>query len=242
MLDRIKESAPFLTAKTTEKQEYSQIGENESEDGTQYQRPSNSRHPLRWQMLTIAFSFVAGVLTMTVFYTILSSLSLADTPSNRNLPAIIEGKDNRTGLPLSWSHGDCGNSPEDAMSLNCQYSIVLHAWLPKDCLTEEDVEDEKLMYEEREWPYRLDNGTNMTMDQLHAGQYHHFTTTFDWHVTHCMYVWKRVHRSMNDGKKKIDSYTANIHHTYHCVKMIGGNAGGMKDSGTKIFVKYPVCA
>jgi hypothetical protein len=161
---------------------------------------------------------------------------------NRNLPEFREGTDEKTGLPLSWSNGDCGNSADDALALGCRYSIVLHAWLPKNCLTDDDVEDEKLMYEGRTWPYQKDDGTNLTMSELHKGDFHHFTTLFDWHVTHCMYVWKRIHRAMLDADRKIDSYTANIHHTNHCVKMIGGNVGGMKDSGTKIFVKYPVCA
>ncbi|KAH0521959.1 hypothetical protein TsFJ059_005886 [Trichoderma semiorbis] len=152
-----------------------------------------------------------------------------------------EGADEKTGLPLSWSHGDCGNSPADAQALGCRYSIVLHSWLPQDCLTDDDMEDEKLMYDGRSWPYEI-NGKNLTMDELHLGDYGHFTTTFDWHVVHCMYVWKRIHRAALDASRKIDSYTANFHHTNHCVKMIGGDPGGMKDSGTKIFVKYPICA
>lgn len=161
---------------------------------------------------------------------------------NRRLPEIREGSDAKTGLPLSWSHGDCGNSPEDALARGCRYSIVLHSWLPKNCLEDEDAEDELLMHKGRDWPYTLDSGTNLTMDQLRKGDYHHFTTTFDWHVTHCMYVWKRLHRIMMNGTRGLDSYTANFHHTNHCVKMIGGHPEGMKNSGTKIFVKYPVCA
>lgn len=242
MLDRIRKNTPFVTKEMAKDQQYSKIDENESEDGTQYQPPRQQRR-LRWQVLALSSSFILGILTMAFVYAVTRPTMVPPSSSNiRHLPPIREGSDPKSGLPLSWSHGDCGNSPEDAMKLGCQYSIVLHAWLPKDCLSEEDVEDETLMYAEREWPYSLDNGTSLTLDQLRSGQYHHFTTTFDWHVTHCMYVWKRVHRSMNDGKRKIDSYAANIHHTFHCVKMIGGNAGGMKNSGTKIFMKYPVCA
>ena len=132
--------------------------------------------------------------------------------------------------------------PEDAKALGCKYSIVLHSWLPESCLTEADDEDAKDMYEGREWPYEVASGQNLTMEELGYGDYHHFTTTFDWHVTHCMYVWKRLHRILLDPTQELDSYTANYHHTSHCVKMIGGQPEGMKDSGTKIFVKYPKCA
>lgn len=99
------------------------------------------------------------------------------------------------------------------------------------------------MHNGHNWSYDLDNGTSLSMDQLRLGDFHHFTTSFDWHVVHCVYVWKRMHRAMKDADRKVDSYTANYQHTSHCVKMIGENPEGVKkDAGTKIFVKYPKCA
>jgi hypothetical protein len=179
---------------------------------------------------------------MGVVMAIYSAFIMPAHSHARNLPHARNGSDPNTGLPLSWSHGDCGNSPEDAMARGCRYSIVLHSWLPESCLTEADAEDAKDMYNDRHWPYEITSGRNLSMQELGAGDYGHFTTTFDWHVTHCMYVWKRLHRILLDPTQELDSYTANYHHTSHCVKMIGGHPGGMKDSGTKIFVKYPKCA
>ncbi|KAF3066701.1 hypothetical protein CFAM422_008986 [Trichoderma lentiforme] len=240
MMDRLRESALSIKTKAS-KQEYAQIEGNDSEEALLYQATPAARP--RWHLIPFISSFLLGALTVVLALG-LWQIILANnhnTRTNRPFPEIRKGTDEKTGLPLSWSHGDCGNSPADAQALGCRYSIVLHSWLPQDCLTDDDMEDEKLMYDGRNWPYEI-NGRNLTMDELHLGDYGHFTTTFDWHVVHCMYVWKRIHRAALDASRKIDSYTANFHHTNHCVKMIGGDPGGMKDSGTKIFVKYPVCA
>ncbi|RFU80664.1 hypothetical protein TARUN_1549 [Trichoderma arundinaceum] len=232
-MDRLRESALFIKKKAA-KQEYSRIEGNEGEETLFYQ-PTSSR---RWRLIPLISSFLLGVLTVVLALGLWQILFTHKTRPNRPFPAMREGTDEKTGLPLSWSHGDCGNSPADAQALGCRYSIVLHSWLPQDCLTDDDLEDESLMYQGRDWPYEI-NGRNLTMEELHQGDYGHFTTTFDWHVVHCMYVWKRIHRVAMDANQKIDSYTANFHHTNHCVKMIGGDPAGMKDSGTKIFVKYP---
>ena len=219
--------------------------------------PSQDRRRWKSQLIAHISSFSLGLLTMTLAIaacqTLLPSLapSSSSSPSsspgdriNRPFPEQREGNDPDTKLPLAWYNGDCGSTSAEAIANNCVYSIVLHSWLPPSCLTPEDREDEELMYAGREdaWSYTLDNGTALTMEDLKRGDYHHFTTSFGWHVVHCMYVWKRVHRVAMDAEKRMDSYTANYHHTEHCVKMIGGDPGGMKDSGTKIFVKYPVCA
>lgn len=221
----------------TDKIKYAQVDDTTSDYGEEDQKPM--RRPQGW--ISTFGSFFLGLVTMGVLMALYSTLILPEASHQRILPHARNGTDPDTGLPLSWSHGDCGNSPEDAKERGCQYSIVLHSWLPKHCLTEADSEDAEDMYEDRDWPYETASGQNLTMEELGAGDYGHFTTTFDWHVTHCMYVWKRLHRILLDPTQQLDSYTANYQHTSHCVKMIGGHPDGMKDSGTKIFVKYPKC-
>lgn len=228
-MERVKAGIGRAKAEATRCRGYSRLDEND-------EPPRRSR----WTWLPLATSFLLGVSIMALLSV---SLHRTAAATNRKIPEMRPGTDAETGLPLSWSHGDCGNSAADAQALGCRYSIVLHAWLPADCLTDDDLADESLMYRGRDWPFETDGG-NLTVDELRGGRYHHFSTTFDWHVTHCMYVWKRMHRAMLDATLKLDSYTANFHHTAHCVEMIGGGPGhdGMKNSGTKIFVKYPVCA
>lgn len=218
---------------------YEHVGDSTSDFDSEYTQPVPQRR--RWVPTLCAF--VLGLATMGIVFAICSSIITTQTHSHaRIIPQAKNGTDPNTGLPLAWSHGDCGNSPEDAKERGCKYSIVLHSWLPQACLTEADEEDAMDMYKDRHWFYRTSDGRNLTVEELGAGDYGYFDTTFDWHVTHCMFVWKRLHRILLDPTQGLDSYTANYHHTSHCVKMIGGHPEGMKDSGTKIFVKYPKCA
>ncbi|KAJ3493777.1 hypothetical protein NLG97_g4516 [Lecanicillium saksenae] len=220
-----------------DKTKYEQVGDYSAEYDEEFRHaPRQSR---RW--ISTVSAFVLGLATMGALFSIHSAISRPVHSHARSIPHARNGTDPITGKPLSWSNGDCGNSPEEAKALGCKYSIVLHSWLPASCLTKADDEDTEEMYKDRQWFYET-AGKNLTMDELGAGDYDNFLTSFDWHVTHCMFVWKRLHRILLDPTQELDSYTANYHHTSHCVKMIGGHAGGMKDSGTKIFVKYPKCA
>lgn len=188
---------------------------------------------------TMLISFLLGLATMGA----ISLLVSFSRTSARIMPPTRNGTDSTTGLPLSWYNGDCGNSPQDAKSRGCRYSIALHAWLPESCLTDADAEDAKEMYDNRDdWYYQAAANQNMTLEELSQGDYEWFTTTLDWHVAHCMYVWKRLHRVVLDPSQELDSYTASEHHTNHCVKMVAGGYDMDDVTSTKVFVKYPRCA
>ena len=201
--------------------------------------PPNSRLSRHQVATFLAAAFIVGMLTMGI---LIAAWSFLTNSINRSFPDIDEGFDKVTGLPLAWFGGECGGLPKDAVSRGCRYSAVLHAWLPERCLEEEDDADAQLMYEGRQaWNYELPDGRNMTSEEMRAGDFDFFYTSNDWHVAHCMYVWKRAHRAMMDAGRAVDAYTASTHHTDHCVKMISGN---LEDMGnyTKVFVKYPKCS
>lgn len=220
----------------TDKIKYAQVDDGGWDHGEERQ------NPMRRQRGWISFiSFLLGLATMGVIVALTSTFIMPGLPHARNMPPARNGSDPNTGLPLSWSHGDCGNSPEDAKVRGCDYSIILHSWLPKSCLTKADAEDARDMYKDSHWYYESASGSNLTVEELGAGDYGYFTTTIDWHFTHCMYVWKRLHRIMLDPSQELDSYTANDHHTNHCVDMIGGHLKSKENAGTKVFVKYPIC-
>lgn len=224
--------------KMTDKIEYAQIDDSAEDYGEARQNPKQRQR--RW--ISLLTSFFLGLTTMAAILALSSAFTTTKSSHARKMPDAPNGSDPTTGLPLSWSHGDCGNSPEHAVARGCRYSIVLHAWLPKSCLAEADEEDTRSMYKDSEWYYESASGRNLTMEELHAGDYEYFTTTIDWHFTHCMYVWKRLHRVMLDPSQELDSYTASDHHTNHCVHMIGGHPESKESTETKVFVKYPKCA
>ncbi len=103
-------------ANMTDKIKYTQVDDNASDDGLEYQKPVRRQ---RGWIATLS-SFLLGLVTMGAFMALYSAFITPEMSHARNLPQAREGSDPDTGLPLSWSHGDCGNSPEDAKS----------AWMP----------------------------------------------------------------------------------------------------------------
>lgn len=207
-----------------------------NDNASRLQRPHHRR---LWQVLTIGLSFMSGLIAMALLVLVWHR----HNPSpNRNLPVIHAGIDTKTGQPASWFNGDCGNTATEAKALDCRFDMVLHAWLPRDCVSGDDVEDEVLMYADRDWHWGLDNKTETSLETVRGGELAYVWTSFDWHVAHCAYVWKRLHRAMLAGDGKVDSYTTSYSHTKHCVEMVAGRDEMRKVAGTQVYAKFPTCA
>ncbi|KYK57318.1 hypothetical protein DCS_04326 [Drechmeria coniospora] len=227
--------------------EYALAPDGESEDGRPYKlgdvpdlspdagpRSRSKSTPLRLCLVGAASSLVAILLFVALGLHLRGS---GRAVANRTFPVVREGLSNKTGLPLNWSDGDCGNSPAEAMARNCRYSIVLFGWLPPGCHTADDAADEESMHGGQSWHYESE-GRNMTMDELRLGNYRNFTSTYDMHLMHCMYVWKRMHRAMLNASIQMDSYSANLHHTEHCIHVLGESfANKGRDTGVIAVVK-----
>lgn len=170
-----------------------------------------------WPWPLVAFSFLVGVVVASTMG-VMSGGLMASTASARRFSKVRQGVDAASGLPLAWLDGDCGSSPAEARARGCRFISTLFAWLLRDCIADGDVEDEALMYRDRDWPY-LVGGRNMTLDEVWAGDYHYLTTTFDMHMAHCMFTFKRMHRVLLDRAAKMDSYSVDFGHTSHCVDL-----------------------
>ncbi|KAK3342182.1 hypothetical protein B0T25DRAFT_464874 [Lasiosphaeria hispida] len=191
----------------------------------------------------LLLSFFLGVIASKLI-----SLSLSNTfrTSTCHLPPASPDGDPSTGLPTDWFNGDCGSSSEVARYRGCQFSFVLHAWLPSDALSEEDMADEVLMHRGRNWPWALENGTEVAVESVRRGEFSHVYTAAEWHYVHCAYVWKRLHRTLRDGgnrRSKIDAYTSSFVHMEHCVKVLSGEHGGDGSGMEKsvVYAKFPAC-
>lgn len=223
----------------TDKRQYEPVNADDSDDDQGFRRLTTRRQ--NWASLV--GSFLMGLFAMGIAMAVFSASMRPSSTRARVLPAAVDGADPVTGLPLSWSNGDCGNSPKDAKARKCKYNMIINAWLPGSCMTEEDDQDAAEMYKDgSRWVFEADTGKNLTVEELASGNFEFFTTQYDFHVTHCMYAWKRLHRALLDPSRELDSVVTDIHHTGHCASMIAGHAAGEHDHGTKVFVKYPTCA
>ncbi|KJZ67938.1 hypothetical protein HIM_12674 [Hirsutella minnesotensis 3608] len=216
--------------------EYAPLDNDDHEHQCRHCRvPRTSR---RWGALPLLPAVLVGTLATLALVSSLFAI-ISRQAGHRILPVVQTGDDAQTGLPLHWYNGDCGSTPDEAEARGCFYNWAVHVWLPKGCYTDQDVADAEEMYRGRsDWYYRVD-GRNLTMDEVRSGHYHNFTCTWETHMAHCVYTWKRLHRALLNPESKIDAYTINYYHSEHCAHLSTGTA---KHDENVLFAKYPVCA
>lgn len=134
----------------------------------------------------------------------------------------------------------CGNSPEEARNNGCLFDVISFSWLPPACFDAELVED---FLATSKWQWYKDNETRTAVHiaEVYEGQHESLYVSWDYHFSHCAYMWTKMHRAVLHGYP-IDGYIGNIHHTAHCSDLLLRQAD-FRASGktTMIFTKYPSC-
>ena len=65
-------------------------------------------------------------------------------------------------------------------------------------------------------------------------------TDWEWHLTHCVYIWRRMHRQLLSGGL-VDGYLAQMEHTLHCGDKLLKVVPPGWQMRTRVWVKYPSC-
>jgi hypothetical protein len=135
------------------------------------------------------------------------------TPDNKSYP---------TG-PLSWSQKftplPCGKTPEEALARGCKFDMLVTAWLPPRCIDYELVDEFMAV---GNWQfYKKLHGT----EEDKFGSYNPeflgsvnrtIYTTRRWHITHCLYMFKKLNRALVNGWI-VDGESVSEPHTEHCM-------------------------
>ncbi|KIX03841.1 uncharacterized protein Z518_07394 [Rhinocladiella mackenziei CBS 650.93] len=114
----------------------------------------------------------------------------------------------------------CGSSRDDAVSRGCQFDIMSFSWLPPACY------DEALAIEFaglRGWQYFRDENrtTGIPRKEVALGQYDLLYVSTEYHVLHCTYMWRKMHRAVLKAAP-IDGYIGEYNHTKHCEEVLVG--------------------
>ena len=95
------------------------------------------------------------------------------------------------------------------------------------------------------WAYYLDrNRTRLVSQELAlTGEFAGLYPKFEYHLLHCTYMWKKLHRAMlGKGKAAIDSANGQYTHTQHCSHMLLARRDVNLDViNAVIVVKHPDC-
>jgi hypothetical protein len=125
------------------------------------------------------------------------------------------------------------------------------SWLPATCA------DPKLTAEflgMRNWTWWLDADTSVAVpfEEVSVGEHRELFVTREYHMYHCTYMWRKLHRGLLRGQDKahgrgvVDTYIGEYGHTAHCEMMLLGmeGDGGAIDKAatdTAILMKFPQC-
>ncbi|KUJ15247.1 uncharacterized protein LY89DRAFT_564653, partial [Mollisia scopiformis] len=119
----------------------------------------------------------------------------------------------------------CGKSVEEAKSLGCKYVTMSAAYLPPHCRDDElDEEFSRLGHKpDGSWTYHSDFERNHETDVADiatwAGSEKRFYTSWEWHVMHCLFYWRKLHRAQFSDVM-IEPRFNNDGHLHHCAKLI----------------------
>ncbi|KAK1973354.1 hypothetical protein LZ30DRAFT_611110 [Colletotrichum cereale] len=129
----------------------------------------------------------------------------------------------------------CGETATQAKIRGCHFDPVSFAWLPEECL------DRQLANEFRDLNWTLYADVHATKIKSEEKFSDDLTDTFltnENHVIHCVYSWKRLHRSIQAGKPLHSGLS--YEHTKHCGSVLTAHRPRNKII-TKALVIYPAC-
>jgi len=135
----------------------------------------------------------------------------------------------------------CGNTPQEARDRGCVFDNIAFAWFPERCW------DEDLSKSFRDIKFKFSLGPNDTdpvgQDDAYTGDYPHLFVNWEYHVMHCTYMWRKMHRAiLGEGRAILDGIAKDMQHTNHCETMLLRRQEVPYDSmNTIVSVKYPDC-
>jgi len=157
-----------------------------------------------------------------------------------------------SSLPLPGTRfGSCGDTPTSARLANCTFDIVSFSWLPTPCA---DPELTAEFLRVRNWTWWLDTHTTtpVPFEEVAGGDYDQLFVTREYHMYHCTYMWRKLHRGLLKGLENaekrgiVDTYIGEYGHTSHCEMMLLGmeedhSVVDRNATDTAILMKFPHC-
>ena len=136
----------------------------------------------------------------------------------------------------------CGSTPEEAMAKGCHFDLISFCWLSPRCYDAE-LSDEFERYQNWEWFEDKNKTKRLGKSDVLAGAYPSLFVSWEYHIVHCVYAWKKLHRAMlGSGNMAIDSYIGSFNHTKHCGSiLLGSQNSGLDEVNSHILTKYPDC-
>lgn len=176
------------------------------------------------------------------YATLLSSLALTISIISGIFTLIAYTTSPRELTPQSQdSLFRCGTSAAEAKAAGCHFDLMSFSWLPPACYNE-DLTNEFLNYTDWKWSLDSEGRHLVPKEYVQQGDFEYLFTSYEYHVVHCVFMWKKTHQAILDGSfDHLDGYIAGLGHTGHCGEMLLDRETDLKTWGTPGWTKFPAC-
>ncbi|EAW16776.1 uncharacterized protein NFIA_001230 [Aspergillus fischeri NRRL 181] len=135
----------------------------------------------------------------------------------------------------------CGTSAAQAKAAGCHFDLMSFSWLPSACYNE-DLTNDFLNYTDWKWSLDIEGRHLVPKEYVQQGDFEYLFTSYEYHVVHCVFMWKKTHQAILDGSfDHLDGYIAGLGHTGHCGEMLLDRGTDLKTWGTPGWTKFPAC-
>lgn len=222
------------------KQEYAQIPStdvNSTSDLLESRPdPREKIHQRRFRLKLVSafiFGVLSGVLAAVICHSLLRGSATnattakngIETPSTRlqstnseNTPTYDVNADRGFVINPQTGEAKCGNSWQEAKALGCHYDVLASRWYSDECYNDEVLQT-MLKEVDFQWYGDANHTQPVSWDLALSGEFDALWPLHDYHIMHCLYLWRRLHSAVV-GHLYLDDDVYAYHHTLHCTRLI----------------------
>jgi hypothetical protein len=112
----------------------------------------------------------------------------------------------------------CGKNWQEAKRMGCHFDILASRWYSDDCYNDA-VLHTMLKEVEFEWFEDPQHTKPVSNEVALSGEFDALWPLPDFHIMHCLYLWRRLHSAVVEHRYLDDDVYA-YGHTVHCTKLI----------------------
>ncbi|TVY27468.1 hypothetical protein LHYA1_G003188 [Lachnellula hyalina] len=221
----------------------SMYGKDDKEEDVPFLSPGATRLQRRFrapraEVILQTGTFLLTAIILALYLTNISSSSLFhDHPvgGDGTLPVGMSRVNPTTAHQLQ----PCGLDAATAKKNGCIFDLLTMSWLAPECYDEE-LSEEFLEVASEPFFYDME-GTKPIKDYNELSEVTQMVyTTRRYHIFHCSYGWRMMHRALVRGGV-LESGLSGYHHTEHCTDQLMNQTIPYDKVITKINIDFPDC-
>ncbi|RAH69957.1 uncharacterized protein BO66DRAFT_294666, partial [Aspergillus aculeatinus CBS 121060] len=112
----------------------------------------------------------------------------------------------------------CGTHWTEAKRLGCHFDVMASRWYSPDCFNR-GVLDQMLTEVDFRWYADREHTQEVARERVLAGEFDAVYPDNDYHIMHCLYLWRRLHSAVLEHRF-LDDDVYSYGHTLHCTRLI----------------------